>query len=175
MSLGSVAGRGRFPGALSLPVAVFATTLIALAALTIPAPAAALDREEYRSLAEPICQTNTEANARILAGVRKMVNDDKLKPAAAKFEKASKELEATRKRLAMLPRPSADKARLSEWLRYVSTEARLFTQVATKLRKGQKGQALRMVGKLNTTAAVANNKVLPFEFTYCRFDPSRFT
>jgi hypothetical protein len=31
------------------------------------------------------------------------------------------------------------------------------------------------VNKLTTEAAAANNVVIPFEFTYCRLEPSRFT
>ncbi len=173
MSLGQASGKGRLPSAPSL-LAVLVVLALALA-LAAPALASSPEREEYRELAEPICKRNTEANERILAGVRKLVRDDKLKPAAAKFEKAAKALDATRKELLALPRPPADAARLRQWFASVSDEVALFRQVATKLRQGKKAKALRMVGKLTTTARVANNYVLPFEFTYCRFDPARFT
>jgi hypothetical protein len=149
--------------------------ILALALIAAPAFAATAEREEYGELAEPICKRNTEANERILAGVRKLVREDKLKPAAAKFAKAARALETTRKELVGLPRPSADAGRLRQWFAAVSEEVALFRRVATKLRQERKGEALRMVGKLTTTAMVANNRVLPFEFTYCRFDPARFT
>jgi hypothetical protein len=154
---------------LSLFVGAFLAVAIALAA------AAEITREAYKEAVEPICKVNTEANERILGGVRSEVRAGKLKPAAARFAKAATELKKTIGQLRAVPRPSADVARLSRWLGKVSLEAGLFEQVAAKLRAGEKTEAQRVAVKLTSNAAKANNAVLAFEFEYCRFEPSRFT
>jgi len=73
------------------------------------------------------------------------------------------------------PAPAADAARLSKWLGKVSNEAGYFEAVARKLRAGDKAAAEHLVNKLTTEANAANNVVIPFEFTYCRLEPGRFT
>jgi hypothetical protein len=146
-----------------------------LAPLVTPALAAEATRESYREAVEPICKGNTEANERILAGVKQEVRGGRLAPAAGRFTRAAKALKKTVGELRAVPPPPADASRLSRWLGQVSTEASLFEQIAAMLRKGQKAQAERIVTKLSTNANQANNMVLPFEFEYCRLDPARFT
>jgi hypothetical protein len=132
-------------------------------------------RDSYREAVEPICQTNTQANERILAGVRKEVKANKLAPAAAQFVRAATALKQTQRQLAAVPQPSADQAKLAKWLGAVKLEATLFEQIAAQLRAGKKGAAEHSVAKLTSNAAKANNQVIAFEFHYCRFEPSRFT
>lgn len=145
--------------------------VVASAALAATAPT----REEYRDRVEPICERNTKANERILGGVRKQVREGKLKAAGAQFAKASRALKEARRQLLAVPRPSADRARLSKWLGYVKTEADLFGKMARELRSEDRQGANRMLIKLIRTANRANREVLPFEFQYCRLEPSRFT
>ena len=109
------------------------------------------------------------------AGVKAEVRAGKLGPPAAKFTRAAKALRKALAQLEALPRPPADQARLAKWFQTVGTEAGYFEAVARKLRAGQKAAAERYVNKLTTTASKADNQVLPFEFTYCRLEPSRFT
>jgi hypothetical protein len=154
---------------LSLFVAAFLPVTIAFAV------AAEVTRESYKEAVEPICKVNTEANERILGGVRAEVRAGKLKPAAAQFAKAAAELKKTITQLRGVPRPPADTARLSHWLGKVSLEAGLFEAVGTKLRAGEKAEAQRTAVKLTSNANRANAIVIPFEFEYCRFEPSRFT
>lgn len=139
------------------------------------AMAAEITRTEYKQQVEPICKANTEANEKILSGVRAEVKEGKLKPAAAKFEKASSALKGTHRELAAVPQPTADEARLSEWLGYVKTEAELFHSAAKALREGNKNKAESYVVKLSHNATLANNTVLSFNFHYCRLQPSKFT
>lgn len=146
-----------------------------LAPLVTPALAAEPTRETYKEAVEPICKANTQANERILGGVRQEVRGGKLAPAAAQFAKAAKALKKTIGELQKVPAPAADAARLSKWLGKVSNEAGYFEAVARKLRAGDKAGAERLVSKLTTGANAANNVVLPFEFEYCRLEPSRFT
>jgi hypothetical protein len=157
-------------------VIVLLAVAAALAALTAAlASAAEVTRTTYREAAEPICQVNTQANERILAGVRTEVKQGKLAPAAASFARAATELRKTIGELKALPRPPADTARLSKWLGDVELEAGLFSRISTLLKAGKKGPAERMVAKLESNASKANNVVIPFEFHYCRLEPARFT
>ena len=154
---------------------VLALATAALLALTSIAFAAEVSRSEYKAQVEPICQKNSKANERILKGVRKLVKQGKLKPAATKFEKAGKALTQTYNQLKVVPQPTADEAKLRKWLSYVKEEASLFTRAGKKLRKGQKGAAQSLVNKLTSNANKANALVLAFNFRYCKFEPSKFT
>jgi hypothetical protein len=152
-----------------------AAALAAIAAiLALPAFAAEVSRTEYKAAAEPICKANAQANERILAGVRKEVQQGRLKPAAARFSKASRALKETLRELEQVPRPAADEARLAKWFSLVKAEADLFATGGKKLAAGDKAGAEHIVTKLTQNASKANLQVLPFGFRYCRLEPSRF-
>jgi hypothetical protein len=154
----------------------FAAGALALALLAIPmAGATETTRPEYREKVEPICKANTIANERILTGVKAEVRAGKLKVAAVQFAKAGAALKKTWRQLGAVPQPAADQARLAKWLGYVKTEAELFERTGKKLKAGDKVGAQAMVIRLTHNADQANNQVLPFEFRYCRFEPSKFT
>jgi hypothetical protein len=153
--------------------AICAATL--LAPIAGRALGAEATRTSYREAVEPICKANTEANERILAGVKQEVRAGKLRPAAAQFSRAARALKKTIGELKAVAPPPADRARLSRWLGTVSVEASHFEAVAAKLRAGQKGDAEKVVVKLTNTANQANNQVIAFEFEYCRLEPARFT
>jgi hypothetical protein len=138
------------------------------------ASAAPTSREGFVAAAEPICKTNTEANERILAKVRSEVKEGELKPAAIAFEAAAKALQATLRELKALARPPADAARIKAWFADVEVELGLFKATAKKLRSGDRVGAERMSVKLTRAASQANDEALPFEFHYCRAEPSRF-
>jgi hypothetical protein len=151
---------------------------VAVLSLFLAAPvtmAAAPTRDEYKAQVEPICKTNTKANERILAGVRKQVKQGKLKAAGIQFSKAAQALKTALNELRSAPQPTADQAKLAKWLSYVKAEVGLFESVAKKLKSGDKVGAQALVVKLTHTANLANNQVLVFEFNYCRLDPSKFT
>jgi Tfp pilus assembly major pilin PilA len=159
---------------------LLAFTVAAMIALSLTAlAAAAVDpaqtRESYVAQADPICKVNTEANSKILKGVRQLVRDDKLKPAAGKFSKAAAALRKTLGQLRAVPQPPADVARLGRWLKLIGEEADLLQTTSTKLRKGDKFGAQKMAVRLTQTANRANNEVLGFEFRYCDANPSQFT
>jgi hypothetical protein len=156
-------------------LALAAIAAAALSSLTSLAAASEVTRDSYREAVEPICKADTQANERILAGVKSEVRAGKLKPAAAQFTKAARALKSVIAQLQAVPAPAADAARLSKWLGKVSNEAGYFEAVAKKLRAGDKAGAQKLVVKLTNEANQANNLVIPFEFTYCRLEPSRFT
>ncbi|MGH8432223.1 MAG: hypothetical protein ACREUF_17655 [Solimonas sp.] len=154
-------------------IALAATTALALAAMS--SSALAVTKEEYKAQVEPICQTNSKANERILKGVRKMVKDGKLGPAGTKFIQAGRELKKTYNQLKAVPQPVEDAAKLAKWLGYVKTEADLFNRAGKKLKAGKKGAAQSDVNKLTTNANQANATVLAYNFRYCKFEPSKYT
>lgn len=139
------------------------------------AMAAEITRTEYKEQVEPICKANTEANEKILSGVRAEVKEGKLKLAATKFQKAATALKKTHRELAAVPQPTADEAKLSKWLGYVKIEAELFQRAGNALREGNKNRAESYVVKLTHNATLANNTVLSFGFRYCKLQPSKFT
>jgi hypothetical protein len=160
---------------MKLPLIASVAAVLLLTMAVSVSVAAAPTRDEYRAQVEPICKTNTQANERILAGVRKLVKDGKLKAAGAQFSKAAVALKKALNELRSVPQPTADQARLTKWLGYIKTQVELFERIAQKLKSGDKVGAQAMVVKLTRTANQANNQVLVFEFKYCRLDPSKFT
>jgi hypothetical protein len=151
-------------------------SLIAVAALlgAVPASATEAERDAYKDAVEPICKANTEANEKILKGVRQKVKAGKYDAAAKQFQGAAKALKKTRAQLLAVPKPPEDVARLTKWLGYVKTEVQLFEAISTKLKKDEVTAAQKMVVRLVSNARQANNQVLDYEFRYCRFQPSKF-
>jgi hypothetical protein len=153
-----------------------ALSLTGVLLLAIAAPAAmALTRDEYKAKVEPICKKNSEANDKILKTVRKEVKENKLKPAGAKFIKASNALTSTYNELKAVEQPAEDAAKLTKWLSYVKTEADLFKSGGKALKAGNKKKAQKFVNQLNSNANKANSTVLAFGFKYCKFEPSKYT
>jgi hypothetical protein len=156
-------------------IATVVGSLVVAMALAASAFAAEVSRDEYKAAAEPICKTSAKENERILANVRKEVKTGKLKPAAAKFAQASKQQSGALKQLEALPQPAADEARLGKWLSYLKIEAELFATAGRKLNSGDKAGAEHITSKIAQNANKANVQVLPFEFRYCRQEPSKYT
>jgi hypothetical protein len=157
------------PGKLTFSIVAIVALLAA-----IPSSAAEQTPETYKEAVEPICKANTEANEKILKGVRQKVKDGQYKAAAAQFSGAAKALKKARTQLLAVPKPPEDAAQLTKWLGYAKTEAQLFESIAAKLRKSEATAAQKMVVRLVSTARQANNQVLDYEFRYCRFQPSKF-
>lgn len=137
--------------------------------------AAEVSRDEYKEAAEPICKSSTKANEQILAGVRTEVKKGKLKTAAAKFAKASREQAQTLRELKALPQPTADQARLTKWFSYLKLEAELFATAGKKLKAGDKAGAEHVFTKLSANINKANLQVLPFGFNYCRLNAAKLS
>jgi len=154
-----------------MAVAVFAATV----SVSATAFGEDITREEYVARAEPICKVNTDANRKIFKGVRKMVQQNKLDKAAARFKQAAASLRRTVTQLTALPRPTADQERLSKWLDYLDVERSLLTKIGKALAADNKFQAQSFIVRLRRNSNLANNTVLAFEFNHCRIDPSRFT
>jgi hypothetical protein len=137
--------------------------------------AAEVSRDEYKEAAEPICKSSAKANEQILAGVRKEVKKGKLKTAAVKFAKASREQARTLRELEALPQPTADEARLAKWFSYLKIEADLFATAGKKLKAGDKPGAEHVFTKLSSNINKANVQVLPFGFVHCRLNAAKLS
>lgn len=152
---------------------VVATALI----LTAPLASAATGsptRAEYVETVEPICKSETEAHKTILRGVERMVNHGKLKQAAPHLTRASVALREAMKKVAAVPRPSADKARLAHWFAHARTGVTLLRKMGVALRHGGRHRMQTLARQLLAEAKRANTTVVGFDFDYCRMDPSRF-
>lgn len=139
------------------------------------ASAAEISRDEYVERVEPICKVNSEANERILSGVRKQVKEGKLAVAAQQFLKAARALKQTRAQILAVPKPAADAAKLTKWLGYVKTEIALLEGIGRKLKSGDKTGAQQESVKLIDNTNRTNAQVVSFEFDYCWFEPSKYT
>jgi hypothetical protein len=149
----------------------------ALLVLAVAAQAAAaeISRDEYVERVEPICKVNSEANERILSGVRKRVQEGKLGVAAGQFMKAAQALKKTRTQILAVPKPAADAAKLTKWLGYVKTEVSILEGISRKLKAGDKVGAQKESVALIDNANRTNAEVISFEFQYCWFEPSKYT
>lgn len=152
--------------------------VVALVTFLLTAPVALgadLSRDEYVARVEPICKANTQANERILKGVRASVKNGSYAKAAGQFNRAATALEKTIGQIEAVPQPGEDEARLGKWLKYVGTEADLLRKAGGALKAHNKVQAQAQVVRLTHNASQANVLVAGFGFTDCKFDPSKFS
>ena len=78
--------------------------VLAMALVALPvAQADDAERQTYKEAVEPICKANTQANERILKGVRGKVRAGKLKVAGGQFSRAATALRKTHRELKEVP------------------------------------------------------------------------
>src|SRR4051812_34656893 len=102
------------------------TAAISLAAMALlPAATAAAEegptRAQYVEQVDPICQANTKANKRILKNAKTKARSKSAKTvreAGSQFIQASRAFGAAEKKIAAVPRPPADDARLLKWFNH---------------------------------------------------------
>lgn len=165
-------GSGRLTSVPNLALAVAIALLV-----IVPAAIAAegeLTRDEYVAKVEPICKSNAQANSRILKGVKEQVKQDELVPAGKRFIQASSALATAVGKIAAVPQPSADAAKLTKWIGYLEKEQSFLLQIGKKLKSKDKYHAEKLAGELNRNNNKANNTVISFDFHECRIDSSRF-
>jgi hypothetical protein len=166
--VGSSARISRLPLlGLALVVALVATVPVALGAEE-------LTRPEYVAKVEPICKANTDANSRILKGVKEQVKNDKLVPAGKRFIQASGALGKSVTQIAAVPQPAADSAKLTKWIGYLKEEKSYLQKIGQALKAKNKFKAQKLAIDLNKNNNKANNTVISFGFDECRIDSSRF-
>jgi len=151
-----------------------AVAVLALLAVPASVPAADTSRAEYVERAETICRQATEANRGTLRGVEQMVRNGKPERAAGRFRRAATALEATIGRLAVVPRPAADRERLSRWLGHARQGAALLRRIGDLLQEDRRPPAERLATRLLRESKRANAEVVGFNFNFCRLNPARF-
>ncbi|MGE5282336.1 MAG: hypothetical protein ACM3N0_08470 [Chloroflexota bacterium] len=155
--------------------------VIATAALLVAAPAHAEEeapptpRDEYREAVEPICQRNTEANKRILKNVRQKIRHKRLKEAGGQFIHASAAFRQAVDKIAAVPRPPEDNARLLKWFKFLRIVQKDLHNVGKALKRSERIKASHEVIRVERASNAANNVSFVFEFHYCRLSQSRFT
>lgn len=167
--MGSSAKKPSLPAlGLALVVALLAAVPVALAV------EGEMTRPEYIAKVEPICAASTKSNSSILKGVKEQVKQGKLVPAGKRFIRASGVLEKSTARIAAVPQPSTDEAKLTKWIGYLEGEGGYLQQIGKALKAGNKYKAQKLAVKLNRNNNQANNTVISFGFKECRIDSSRF-
>ncbi len=147
---------------------------LAMALLLIVPVASADEKSEYAERVEPICKANSEANSRILKGVKGQVQNDQLKSAGSRFVRASTALGKAVTQIDKVPRPEAYDAKLTKWIGYLRSEKTYLQQIGAALKADDKFKAQKLAVKLNRNNNQANNTVISFPFDECRIDSSRF-
>jgi hypothetical protein len=155
---------------LSLAVAVALLVTVPVAAAIEGEPT----RDEYVAAVEPICKANTEANSRILKGVKTQVKQGDLAPAGRRFLRAATALGKSVGQIAGEPKPSADVTKLDKWIGYLKQEKTLLQKIGKALKARNRFQAQQYAVKLNRNNNRANNTVISFGFDHCRIDSSKF-
>jgi hypothetical protein len=119
-------------------------------------------------------KADTKANKRILVRVRGEVKGGELRTAVTKFCRAGTSLKPNLGELKPIPRPVADRTRLSGWFGPIAAEVRLLRKAAGYLVAGSKAAAEGMVVRLERTGGGGDNAAAAFEFHYCSLEPTRF-
>lgn len=160
----------------SLPVLGLALVVALLAAVPVALATeeAEAERKAYVERVEPICKQNTEANSRILKGVKDQVQQGKLVPAGKRFIRASGALGKSVTQIAKVPQPPADAPKLSKWIGYLKQEKTFLQKIGKALKEKDKYHAQKLAVELNKNNNKANNTVISFGFKECRIDSSRF-
>jgi len=148
-----------------------AVTLLVAAPLALAATPAQI---EYAEGVEPICKANSEANSRILKGVKGQVQRDELVPAGKRFIRAAGALGKAVTQIDGVPRPAEYEAKLTKWIGYLRSEKTFLQKIGQALKSKDKYHAQKLAVELNKNNNKANNTVISFPFKECRIDSSRF-
>jgi len=150
------------------------TALLVAVPVAMAAEETGIDREEYVERVEPICKANTDANSRILKGVKEQVKGGALVPAGKRFVRASSALGTAVGKIAAVPQPAEDATKLTKWIGYLKHEKTFLQKIGAALKAKDKFHAQKLAVELNKNNNKANNTVISFGFKECRIDSSRF-
>jgi hypothetical protein len=155
--------------------------LTAVAMLLLAAGAHAEEvpsRAEYVEQVEPICRANTEANRRILKNVKAKAlskSPRTVREAGTQFIRASSAFRSAERKIAAVPRPPADDARLLKWFNQLEIVETNLRKLGKALKEGEKILAAHEKIRVERASNAANNVGFVFEFHYCRLSASNFT
>lgn len=135
-------------------------------------------RDEYVAAVEPICEANTLANKRILKNVRtraRSKSSKQVKRAGGQFVHASAAFGSTVGKIAAVPPPAEDEARLDRWIGHLRIVQANLRHLGKALQRLEKIKAAHEAIRVERSGNAANNVGFTFGFRYCRITPSRFT
>jgi len=135
-------------------------------------------RAQYVEQVEPICQANTEANKRILKNAKEKAQSRvpaKMKQAGAQFIHASAAFGATVEKIAAVPRPTADDARLLKWFKQLGIVQEKLRKLGQALKANEEIRAAHERIRVERASNAANNVGFVFEFHYCHLTAARFS
>lgn len=132
-------------------------------------------QEEYVAQVEPICEQNTRANKRILAGARHKANHGQRPAAGRQFIRAAAAFGKTTKAIKAVPRPAEYEVRLTRWIERLGVVKDNLRSMGKALKADNLNRAILGEVKLRSSALAANNVVYDFPFRYCRLTGSRFS
>jgi hypothetical protein len=133
-----------------------------------------LTREGYVARVEPLCKSNTEASERVLSGVGEQIKKRELKPAGARFVRASTIFGHGIRQIVAVPPPPADAARLRKWVKYLRIVKGRMLKLGKYLKAEERLRATHEKIALERSSNAANNVSFVFHFHYCRLSRSRF-
>jgi hypothetical protein len=156
-------------------VLIVPVALALLLGAAAPAGAAeAPSRVEYVAQLERICKPDSEATQRAVRGTRADVRSERLRRAAGKVAKAQRIFAGTVRKIAKVPRPTADGPTLKRWFAALDRETAALGRTARTLREDDVARFQRVWADFIHEGNKANNVVVSFGFDYCNFKPSRF-
>jgi hypothetical protein len=147
---------------------VLAVSSLAVAAAESP------ERDEYVADLEQICKPQALATQRAMKGARADVSAERLVVAAGKFDRAQRIFSTTVDRIAAVPRPAADTAKLSRWFSYLRLQEDYLKRIVAHLRADRAVPAQRLTARFIHNGNLANEVVLSFGFEYCAFKFARY-
>ncbi len=157
--------------------AVISLAAMALLSVTNASAEGEPTRAQYVEQVDPICQANTEANKRILKNVKTKARSKSVKTvreAGSQFIQASSAFGKAEKKIAAVPRPPADDARLLKWFNHLDIVKADLRKLGKALQGNEKILAAHEGVRVERAANAANNVSFVFEFQYCHLSPSSF-
>jgi hypothetical protein len=165
---------GRSTNATARLLAALSVFGLALLWAGLASGAEAPTRQAYVAQLEGICQPGAGATQRAMRGARADLQQERLPLAAGKFAKATSIFGGTVGKIAAVPRPSTDLARLGKWFTFLKQQETNLRQITAELRTGHAIKAQRLTARFIHNGNLANNVVLAFGFNYCSFKFSRY-
>ena len=154
-----------------------ALSLAAILAAGLPVAVGAEEtaqRDEYVAELERICKPRALATERAMKGARADLSAERLAVAAGKFGRAQRIFGATVVRIAAVPRPPADLAKLRRWVYFLGRQEDYLRQIGIQLRADRAVPAQRLAARFIHNGNLANEVVLPFGFEFCAFKFARY-
>jgi hypothetical protein len=143
-------------------------------ALAAEAPAEPPTRAAYVESLEAICKPDAESTQKAMKGARSDLQHERTAVAAGKFAKATSIFGGTVKKIAAVPRPTADLTKLNTWFGYLNRQSSYLREITADLRAGKSIPAQRLTARFIHSGNLANNVVIAFGFNYCSFKFSRY-